>query len=41
MANYQNNFNIFKEEEDFLPEQKLWRGVLCQALYDALSDFRN
>ena len=41
MANYQNNFNMFEEEGTFLPEQKLWRGVLCQALYDALSDFRN
>jgi hypothetical protein len=41
MANYQSSFNMFEEEKDFLPEQKLWRGVLCQALYDALSDFRN
>jgi len=41
MANCQNNFNMFTEEKDFLPEQKLWRAVLCQALYDALSNFRN
>ena len=32
---------MFPEEQDLLPEQKLWRAVLCQALYDALSDFRN
>jgi len=41
MASYQNNLNMFAEEQDFLPEQKLWRAVLCQALYDALSDFDN
>ena len=41
MANYQNNFNMFEEEKNVLPEQKLWRAVLCQALYDALSDFKN
>jgi hypothetical protein len=41
MANSQNNLNMFPEERDLLPEQKLWRAVLCQALYDALSDFRN
>ena len=32
---------MFPEEQDLLPEQKLWRAVLCQALYDALSDFKN
>ena len=41
MASYQNNFNMFMEDKDLLPEQKLWRAVLCQALYDALSDFKN
>ena len=41
MANYQNNLNMFEEEKNVLPEQKLWRAVLCQALYDALSDFKN
>ncbi|NBW23183.1 MAG: hypothetical protein EBR82_86090 [Caulobacteraceae bacterium] len=41
MANYPNNLNMFPEERDIIPEQKLWRAVLCQALYDALSDFRN
>jgi hypothetical protein len=41
MANYQNNFDMFEEEKNVLPEQKLWRAVLCQALYDALSDFKN
>jgi hypothetical protein len=41
MANSQNNLDMFPEERDILPEQKLWRAVLCQALYDALSDFRN
>jgi hypothetical protein len=41
MANYQNNLNMFEEEKNILPEQKLWRAVLCQALYDALSDFKN
>jgi hypothetical protein len=35
MANYQNNINMFPEERDIIPEQKLWRAVLCQALYDA------
>jgi hypothetical protein len=41
MANYQNNIDMFPEEKDIIPEQKLWRAVLCQALYDALSDFKN
>ena len=41
MANSRNNFDMFSEERDLIPEQKLWRAVLCQALYDALSDFRN
>ena len=41
MANYQNNLNMLQEESVFSPEQKLWRAVLCQALYDALSDFNN
>jgi hypothetical protein len=41
MANYQNNLNMFPEENILSPEQKLWRAVLCQALYDALSDFKN
>jgi hypothetical protein len=41
MASSQNNLNMFPEEQDLLPEQKLWRAVLCQALYDALSDFKN
>jgi hypothetical protein len=41
MANYQNNLDMFPEERDLIPEQKLWRAVLCQALYDALSDFKN
>ena len=29
------------EDKQLLPEQKLWRAVLCQILYDALSDFEN
>jgi hypothetical protein len=29
------------EDRDIISEQKLWRAVLCQMLYDALSDFEN
>jgi hypothetical protein len=41
MVKCQSNLNIHMEDKQLLPEQKLWRAVLCQILYDALSDFEN
>ena len=29
------------EDKPFPSEQRLWKAVLCQMLYDALSDFEN
>lgn len=29
------------EDKPILPEQRLWKAVLCQLLYDALSHFEN
>lgn len=37
----QSNLNVQVESSDLIPEQKLWRAVLCQMLYDALSSFEN
>jgi hypothetical protein len=37
----QSNLNVQIESSDLIPEQKLWKAVLCQMLYDALSDFEN
>ena len=37
----QSNLNVQMEDRDIIPEQKLWRAVLCQMLYDALSSFEN
>jgi hypothetical protein len=37
----QSNLNVLMENKDIIPEQKLWRAVLCQMLYDALSSFEN
>jgi len=36
-----SNLNVQMEDRDIISEQKLWRAVLCQMLYDALSDFEN
>jgi hypothetical protein len=38
MENTANSFNQENQCSDFIPEKKLWRAVICQALYDALSD---
>ena len=35
MANYPSNLNVFREEREMLPEQKLWKAVLLQAIDDA------
>ena len=37
----QSNLNVHMEDKTILPEQRLWKAVLCQMLYDALSDFEN
>jgi hypothetical protein len=29
------------EDRKTIPEQRLWKAVLAQMLYDALSDFEN
>jgi len=34
-------FSTTVDVRKFTPEQKLWRAVLAQALYDALSHFEN
>jgi hypothetical protein len=33
-----SNLNIVFEEQARFPEQRLWRAVLAQAMYDLLSD---
>jgi hypothetical protein len=33
-----NNFNVMIEEQNKSPEQRLWKAVLAQAMYDLLSD---
>jgi len=37
----QSNLNVLIEDPHLIPEQKLWKAVLCQMLYDALSNFEN
>ena len=37
----QSNLNVHMEDKKDLPEQRLWKAVLAQMLYDALSDFEN
>jgi hypothetical protein len=41
MVKCPSNLNVLVESGDLIPEQKLWRAVLCQMLYDALSSFEN
>lgn len=41
MANFTSNFSVEMELKPFSNEQKLWRAVVGQALYDALSQFEN
>ena len=37
----QSNLNVLVEDRKTLPEQRLWKAVLAQMLYDALSNFEN
>ena len=37
----QSNLNVSVEDRKTTPEQRLWKAVLAQMLYDALSDFEN
>ena len=37
----QSNLNVLVEDKQSIPEQRLWKAVLAQMLYDALSDFEN
>jgi hypothetical protein len=37
----QSNLNVLIEDRQAIPEQRLWKAVLAQMLYDALSDFEN
>jgi len=41
MANIANSFSVEINVKQFSNEQKLWRAVVGQALYDALSQFQN
>jgi hypothetical protein len=36
-----NNLNVLVEDRNATPEQRLWKAVLAQMLYDALSNFEN
>ena len=36
-----SNLNVQMEDKSISSEQRLWKAVLCQMLYDALSDFEN
>ena len=38
MENTVNKYSAENQSSDYIPEKKLWRAVICQALYDALSD---
>ena len=38
MANYPSNLNVFREEREMLPEQRLWKAVLLQAIDDAFGN---
>jgi len=38
MENTANKYSSENQSLDYIPEKKLWRAVICQALYDALSD---
>jgi hypothetical protein len=38
MENITSNYSTESQSSDYIPEKKLWRAVICQALYDALSD---
>jgi hypothetical protein len=33
-----SNLNVLIEEQNKFPEQRLWKAVLAQAMYDLLSD---
>ncbi len=37
----QSNLNVLVEDAKATPEQRLWKAVLAQMLYDALSNFEN
>ena len=37
----QSNLNVSIEDRKATPEQRLWKAVLAQMLYDALSNFNN
>ena len=36
-----SRYTTYKDSTDYSPEKRLWRAVICQALYDALSDVEN
>jgi len=38
MANYPSNLNVFRQEREMLPEQRLWKAVLLQAIDDAFGN---
>ena len=41
MENISNRYAQENQSSDFIPEKKLWRAVVCQALYDALCDLES
>ena len=38
MESLTNKYSAYRESGDYIAEKRLWRAVVCQALYDALSD---
>jgi hypothetical protein len=41
MENLANKYTVENHPSEYMAEKKLWRAVVCQALYDALSDVQN
>ena len=41
METLTSKYTTYRESADYTPEKRLWRAVICQALYDALSDVKN
>ena len=38
MESLASKYASYRDAGEYAPEKKLWRAVICQAIYDALSD---
>jgi hypothetical protein len=41
MESLANKYSTETQSSEYIPEKRLWRAVICQALYDALSSVEN